>query len=197
MTTQDPSSLFVLDSRPEFSAATLVGARIRAFRLFKGWSQTRLGTEACVDKTALSRCESGANGASLFVLALLAPTFGVDLTDLLATGPDEPSPGDAYRAARERSKAGFMPHKPGSVGVRVGAALKALRAAKGLNQDRMARALGVDPGTLSRVESGTRIPILANLYRLCTAYGTTPYCALLPTLHDLSYAHGQRSKFRA
>jgi transcriptional regulator with XRE-family HTH domain len=61
----------------------------------------------------------------------------------------------------------------------------------------MAFALKVDPGTLSRVESGTRIPILANLYRLCTAYGTTPYRALLPTLDDRSYDDGQRSKFRA
>ena len=36
-----------------------------------------------------------------------------------------------------------------------------------------------------------------NLYRLCAAYGTTPYRALLPTLGDTSYANDFRSKFRA
>lgn len=192
MTTQDPSPL----SQSQ-SVAALVGVRVRTFRLFKGWSQGRLSAEAGVDRTAISRCESGANGASLFVLALLAPTLGVDLTDLLATGPGEPSPGDALRAAKARLQAGQVEHPPGCVGLRVGAALKALRAAKGLNQDRMARALGIDPGTLSRAESGTRIPLLANLYRLCAAYGTTPYHALLPTLGDTSYANDFRSKFRA
>ncbi len=179
------------------SVGMLVGARVRALRMFKGWTQTQLGEHALVDKTAICRMESGANNPSLFILALIAPALDVDLTDLLATGPDEPSPGDAHRAAQARSKAGFTTHKPGSVGLRVGAALKALRAARGLTQERMALALKVDPGTLSRVESGTRIPILANLYRLCTAYGTTPYRALLPTLDDRSYDDGQRSKFRA
>lgn len=190
MTTHDPSSL-------SQSVTALVGVRVREFRLFKGWSQNRLSAEACVDRTSILRCESGVNGASLFVLALLAPTLGVDLTDLLATGPGEPSPGDALRAAKARLQAGQVDHPPGYVGLRVGAALKALRTAKGLNQDRMARALGVDPGTLCRAESGTRIPLLANLYRLCAAYGTTPYHALLPTLGDTSYANDFRSKFRA
>lgn len=182
---------------PTASVGLLVGARIGAFRVFKGWSKARLSRVSGVDYTSLVRAETSVHDPALFSLALVATALEVDLTDLLATGPSEPSPGDALRAAKARLQAGQVDHPPGYVGLRVGAALKALRAAKGLNQDRMARALGVDPGTLCRAESGTRIPLLANLYRLCAAYGTTPYHALLPTLGDTSYANDFRSKFRA
>lgn len=126
--TQDPNAVL---PAPTASVGLLVGARIGAFRVFKGWSKARLSRVSGVDYTSLVRAETGAHDPALFSLALVATALEVDLTDLLATGPNEPSPGDAYRAARERSKAGLPVHKPGSVGLRVGAALKALRAAKG------------------------------------------------------------------
>lgn len=194
MTIADPASLF---ERPGAPVGALVGARLRAIRILKGWTQTKLGAEASMAAAEISRIELGRRTPSLFTLACLTVALEVDLSDLLATGQGEPTPHAALKAARKRRKAMTMNHMQGFVGVRAGAALKALRDAKGLTQKEAAAFLGVDAGSLSTWESSTRIPHLDRFYGLCAAYGSTPYRALLPSLEDQSYAHGQRAKFRA
>ena len=197
MTTSDPATLFERPVSPDTPIGALVGARLRALRILKDWTQAQLGAEANMAVPEISRIELGRRCPSLFTLACLAVALEVDLSDLLATGQDEPTPQAALKAARKRRKALTMNHMQGFVGVRVGFALKALRTAKGLNQTEAAAFLGVDAGSLSAWESSTRIPHLGRFYGLCAAYGSTPYAALLPSLEDQSYAHGQRSKFRA
>jgi len=194
MTTADPASLF---ERHDAPVGALVGARLRALRTLKGWTQTQLGAEASMAVAEISRIELGRRTPSLFTLACLAVALEVDLSDLLATGQGEPTPHAALKAARKRRKALTMNHMQGFVGVRAGAALKALRDAQGWTQRQAAAVLKVDAGQLSAWETSTRIPHLGRFYGLCAAYGSTPYRALLPSLEDQSYAHGQRSKFRA
>lgn len=176
---------------------TIVGEKIRIFRVLKGWTQAKLGSKTGITVSNISRLELGRHCPSLFTIACLAVALEVDLSDLLAIGQSEPTPQAAWNAARERRKKMTMNHMQGFVGVRVGCALKALRSAKGLTQKDAAAFLGVVAGSLSTWESGTRIPYLGRFYQLCAAYGSTPYQALLPSLEDQSYANGQRSKFRA
>lgn len=179
------------------SINTFVGSKIRIFRILKGWTQAKLSNETGITVSNISRLEVGHHCPSLLTLACIAVALEIDLSDLLATGQGEPTPQTAWNAARKRRKKMTMNHMRGFVGVRVGFALKALRATKGLTQKDAAAFLGIEAGALSTWESGTRIPYLGRFYRLCAAYGSTPYQALLPSLEDQSYAHGQRSKFRA
>ncbi len=57
---------------------------------------------------------------------------------------------------------------------RVGAKLRALRQAKGLSLDQVARAIGVNKSFLSKLEHDTVAPSIASLLRYCDAVGIRP-----------------------
>ena len=57
---------------------------------------------------------------------------------------------------------------------KVGARLRALRQARGLSLDQVARAVGVNKSFLSRLEHDTVAPSVATLLRCCDAVGVRP-----------------------
>jgi transcriptional regulator with XRE-family HTH domain len=72
---------------------------------------------------------------------------------------------------------------------RVNVALRALRAKKGWTLEEAGRRAKVDPGNLSRYETGDTLPILHVLGRLLMAYETSVH-----DLADLLAASGEPNK---
>lgn len=61
----------------------IIGARVRELRKDKGKSQDDLGAVLKLNKSAISRVESGQRGLAVQELGLLAPYLGVSVDDLL------------------------------------------------------------------------------------------------------------------
>jgi transcriptional regulator with XRE-family HTH domain len=67
---------------------SVLGKRIRAFRLRKGWSQERLSQETGtqrVPRSSIAACEAGLQGLSLENVIKIADALGVSI-DQLARG---------------------------------------------------------------------------------------------------------------
>ncbi len=62
----------------------VVGARIRAWREGRGWSQTALADAAHLSRVTLSRVESGRQEATLPTLRALATVFALSVGQLVA-----------------------------------------------------------------------------------------------------------------
>ncbi len=80
---QIAASLASKEARQEFVAATIrnrLPAQIREMRLARKWTQARLGFDAKMMQTAISRCESmGYDQFSLSTLKAIAAAFDVGL----------------------------------------------------------------------------------------------------------------------
>jgi transcriptional regulator with XRE-family HTH domain len=65
------------------SDTQIIGARVRDLRKARGRSQEELGELLKLDKSAISRVESGQRGLAVQELALLAPFLGVSVDEIL------------------------------------------------------------------------------------------------------------------
>jgi transcriptional regulator with XRE-family HTH domain len=61
----------------------MFGARVRALRAQRGWSQERLAHEAGLDRTYVGSVERGERNIALDNIWLLADTLGVEPADLM------------------------------------------------------------------------------------------------------------------
>lgn len=73
-------------------AARLVGPRIRALRMQRGWSLRKLGAKTGVAWTFLGQVERGDRLANLVLVLRLARAFGIDPGELLRGLPVERTP---------------------------------------------------------------------------------------------------------
>jgi len=62
-----------------------VARNLRRLRTEKGWSQEELAFRAKVDRSYISKLETGGYSASVTMLGKVAKTLGVDTSDLLKT----------------------------------------------------------------------------------------------------------------
>ncbi len=60
-----------------------VGARIRKFRMARGWSQATLGARAGLGRVTVARAEAGVQDVGLSTLDALATALQVSLRELL------------------------------------------------------------------------------------------------------------------
>lgn len=79
------------------------GERIQQLRIQHGYTQEEFAKVLNIDRSSLSRIESGRRGCSLDLLVQLSATFGVTL-DYLVFGPDKPD--WVTNDSRDRLKAG-------------------------------------------------------------------------------------------
>jgi len=59
------------------------------------------------------------------------------------------------------------------LGVRIGHNIKVARAQQGLTQGQLAEALGIEPVTVSRIETGTHQPSISRLQQIAEVLGTS------------------------
>ena len=71
------------NNKPQASLQEIVGARIRALRRAKGWTQEDLGGWADLDFTTIGGAERGEKSLSLNSLSRVAAALGVDLAWLV------------------------------------------------------------------------------------------------------------------
>ncbi|MBI4672926.1 MAG: helix-turn-helix transcriptional regulator [Chloroflexi bacterium] len=68
--------------RREIPIPSRFGARIRALRLERGWSQEELAERADLDRTYISGIERGLRNVALRNIEQLANAFGISLEEL-------------------------------------------------------------------------------------------------------------------
>ena len=56
----------------------------------------------------------------------------------------------------------------------VGRVVARLRSDAGITQEKLAEAAGLDPGYISLIERGHRMPTVDTVFRLCRGLGTSP-----------------------
>lgn len=61
-----------------------LGARVRALRLAKGWSQEELGARSNLDRTYISGIERGVRNPTVTVLRTLSEGLGIGISELFA-----------------------------------------------------------------------------------------------------------------
>jgi transcriptional regulator with XRE-family HTH domain len=67
--------------------ASRVGDAVRRARQSHGWTQAELAERSGLSSNYVARLERGELGASLFVAHQLCDALGIDVSDLLQTGP--------------------------------------------------------------------------------------------------------------
>lgn len=143
----------------------IVSQSLRSLRMAAGWSLGRLAREAGVDKSTLSRWESGDRTPCIPELTAVL--------DALHCAPEQRAAAVAglctSRAQRHLTKiapAVGLPAPP-----RLGDLLRAIRLRSGLTQEQAAAAIGVGRTALTRWERGDRRPTVEERHALCFHLG--------------------------
>lgn len=144
---------------------------IKELRESKGLSQGKFAESIGIGRTAIVGYEKGKFKPKDEVIAKIKEVYGVDVTDNVAVTPSPVEEAKTAKRTRKKKEEQTAPVIGEKGETNIGAAIKALRTAKGLSQKAFGETIGVKLPTVGAYEGGRIKPSDAVMAKIKEVYG--------------------------